>query len=93
MVKVIPPEGYLSKAVRKHFDDLKNAPNRDPKFKSALEFARRCHEKYEDGTLEEPAKKRFRSEGAGRKVVAPEFRDQIFEWFIGKIIFFGTFIR
>ena len=30
----------------------------------------------------EPPKKRFRAEGAGRKPQAPEFRDQLFEWFI-----------
>ena len=87
-VKDLPREGYVSKAVRGYFKNLKNMPSTDQKFKNALRYAQRClkiyeHQKQNDAIEEEPSKKRFRSEGAGRKAQAPEVRDALFEWFIG----------
>ena len=83
-----PKEGYVSKAVREHFKNLKDLPSSDPKFQKAVQFARRSHFKFEDCDsnksefIGEPSKKRFRAEGAGRRAQAPEFRDALFEWFI-----------
>ena len=37
--------------------------------------------------LEEPPSKRYRLSGAGPKLRAPEIRDELFQWFIGKQIF------
>ena len=87
MVDSKPPEGFYSKALREYFKDLKNLPSSDPRFKRANEYARRAYEKYGNPDSQEdfePSKKRFRSEGAGRKTHAPEFRNELFEWFIGK---------
>ena len=88
MVLKTPKEGFLAKAVREHFKDLKSASYKDDKFKKALSFARRCYYSYGNPNaldeVGEPPKKRFRSEGGGRKSQAPEFRDALFEWFIGK---------
>ena len=81
MVQKIPTEGYLAKAVRHYYDDLKEIPGRDPKMLKAKQLARRAFDSQEKFD-EEPSKKKFRLEGAGRKAVAPEFRDELFEWFI-----------
>ena len=80
-----PKEGYATKAVRKYYKDLKDLPSTDKRLKSAIEFARRSFAKYgnSENIEEEPSKKRFRSEGGGRKAHAPEFRDELYEWFIG----------
>ena len=37
-----------------------------------------------DGEHSEQSKKRFRKIGGGRKAAAPEIRDSLFTWFIGK---------
>ena len=89
-VQKAPKEGYVSKAVRQYYSNLKNMPSTDQRFKTALVYAKRCMDKYEESgdldEFEEPSKKRFRSEGAGRRVHAPDFRDLVFEWFIGKLV-------
>ena len=89
MVKTKSRDGFYSKAVREYFDDLKNEPSSSSKMRNAIIHARRAYEKFGDSAdieveVEEPSKKRFRSHGAGRKSQAPEFRDELFEWFIGK---------
>ena len=80
-----PREGFYAKAVREFYSDLKTAHYSDEKFKKALAYATRSFNAYrnEDG---EPSKKRFRIEGGGRKAHALEFRDMLFEWFIGKSV-------
>ena len=87
MVRIIPKEGWMSKAVREYFKDLKDTPSADQKFKNAVRYGWRCYTKYGKSKtaidFEEPLKKRRRSEGGGRKTHAPEFRDTLFEWFIG----------
>ena len=96
MVDTKPKEGFISKAIREYFSDLKTISSLDQKFRNAHEYARRCYQKY--GNLDDlddvissgPSKKRCRAEGGGRKSHAPEFRDWLFEWFIGKV--FGIFI-
>ena len=56
----------------------------DNNHRKALNFAKRCHEKYlnDEFVDEEPSKKRFRESGGGRKYKAPEVRESMFEWFI-----------
>ena len=72
-----PPGGYFTKAVREFFDNMKTVPTTDPRFKSALEYARRSYDSFgnpEDSELlDEPSKKRFIREGAGRKAQDPDF--------------------
>ena len=89
IVETNPSVGFVSKAVREYYSDMKTKKSTDPEFLKAKSYARRCFETYGDAeslddlaSREEPAKKRFRAEGAGRKPQAPEFRDQLFEWFI-----------
>ena len=87
MVENRPREGFISKAVRGYYKNLKTISWKDQKFKNASEFARRCHDiflNYDECEVVEPSKNRFRCEGGGRKAQAPEFRDMLFEWFIGK---------
>ena len=101
MVRSIPKEGFVSKAVRKYYKNLEKVPSSDNNFKNALYMARRAYNQFEnpdskddDDSFESgpSAKKRFRREGAGRKCLAPEFRDLLFEWFIGKLSFCNIFI-
>ena len=83
-----PKEGYLSKAVRGHFRNLKKLPSSDQKLVNAVQYARRCYDVYTKNArfdAEEPSKKRCRREGGGRKAQAPEFRDSLYQWFIGKL--------
>ena len=79
MVTKTPKEGFISKAVRKHFVDMKSRSCSDPDFLRAIWFARRCYNSYKTyGDEGEPSelKKRKRNEGSGRKTLAPEFRDE-----------------
>lgn len=93
-----PREGFYSKAVRSHFKNLKNVASSDPKLIKAIHVARRAYEKYGecksiDDLEEGPSKKRFRSEGAGRKTQALEFRDELYQWFIDvRGVLKGTFL-
>ena len=79
-----PKDGYLSKAIRHHYSDLEKAPSSDPNFKRALSLGKRSHDFYlNHDPNETPSKKRFKSDGAGRKTVAVDVRLRLFEWFIG----------
>jgi hypothetical protein len=83
-----PKEGFVSKAVREFFPSVVQLKAGDKKMEQARSFANRCYGTFKrkrdlgiDG--EEPnAKKRYRSEGAGRKAVAPEVREAAFQWFV-----------
>ena len=84
-VKRTPKEGFHAKAIRSHFEDLKDKHHNDKEFKSACEFSSRClalYEKSLDGEVGATHAKRVRVEGAGRKAKATDFRDELFEWFI-----------
>ena len=65
-IQTVPKEGFLSKAVREHFPDLRTAKSSDPKLKCAISLARRCYENREK-LEQEPSKHKFRCAGAGRK--------------------------
>ena len=86
-----PKEGYKSRAVRAFFPSLKDTPATHPKFKQAVSLANRCFESrkrgrdLDDDFHESPSKnmkKAFREQGGGRKPIAPEVRQAVFEWFI-----------
>lgn len=75
-------EGYIAKAVRSHFDDLKDLPNSNLHFQAARKFAERCFKDYKNPETEEFDKKRFRKPGAGRKTQALDVREGLFGWFV-----------
>ena len=89
IVETNPSVGFVSKAVREYYSDIKHKKATDSEFLKAKSYARRCFESYknaesldDNAEKEGPANKRFRAEGAGRKTQAPDFRDQLFGWFI-----------
>ena len=90
MVNIIPKQGFMARAIREYYKDLEKVPHNDRTFQNALRHGWRCYNKYQQTSengleeFEEPSKKRFRKEGGGKKAHAPEFRDSLFEWFIGK---------
>ena len=81
-------EGPISKALRQFYVDLKDKTHEDKDFNRAWQMAKRCLKKYENPKYlydgDTPLTKRYRSSGAGRKAAAPEIRDSLFEYFIGK---------
>ena len=89
----MPKESYVSKAVRHFYADLKHAQSSSQEFKKAYNMVNRAFQDFEKGKLEpehileEPPSKRYRLSGAGPKLRAPEIRDELFQWFIGKQIF------
>ena len=84
-VESFPQQGYIAKAVREFYSDLKTAKNSDRDFDCAVKMAQRCFESLKRRQLEPdagPAKKKFRQSGGGRKSKAPELRDELFQWFL-----------
>ena len=78
-----PKHGYLTKAVRSFYSNLRNAESDSQETKKACKLAKRCYEKLERGDFEDgTSSKKFRSSGGGRKSRAPEVRDALFQWFI-----------
>ena len=78
-----PREGYLAKAVRKVYADLRDTKNDDPNFENAVKYAKRWYDNLENGTLAETSNpKKFRAAGAGRKVRAPEAKEALWDWFV-----------
>ena len=84
-----PHEGFIARAVREFYDDLKDVKHDDPKFTAAVKLGKRCHqnliEREEAGEIMEPtcSKSKYRKEGDGRKVTVPKVRKALFEWFVG----------
>ena len=83
-VPVKPKQGFIVAAVREFYTDLSKVKHDNPNLVKALKFAKRCYGKYlaNDFEGEEPLKKSFRENGAGRKCNAHEVREAMFEWFI-----------
>ena len=82
-VPIIPKGGFVAKAVRNFYSDLKDVRNDDENFDRALKLAKRSYQeidKLRDGSTHEPKKKR--AFGGGRKVKAPEVKEALFNWFI-----------
>ena len=85
--KPTPREGYLARAVRTFYSDLKNIKHDDPNLKSAIKLGKRCYEDMmkKEKTCEietQPSKTKYRKTGGGRKVTIPDVRQALFEWFI-----------
>ena len=84
-----PTTGYLSKAIRHQYPDLKNVPSEDKTFKRALSLGKRSYDYYKKcierpDDIESPSNKRFKIDGGGRKTKAVDVRARLFQWFIGK---------
>ena len=78
-VPIKPKQGFLATAVSEFYSDLADVKHADNNLSKALNFAKRCHEKYlnDESVDEEPSKKRFRESGGGRKCKASEVREAI----------------
>ena len=82
-VQDTPKQGYLTKAVRSFYVNLKDALSDSQEMKNACKVAKRCYEKLENGDFEDGvSRKKFRSLGGGRKARAVEVREELFQWFI-----------
>ena len=78
-------QGYVARAVREFYTDLKNAKHDDPRLSKAMKMASRAVKRKCDdpaGLETTSSKKSFRATGGGRKVTYPEVRIRLFEWFI-----------
>ena len=79
-------EGYVSKALRMYYCNLKTLPSNDKEFLKARHMASRAFQEFqkqkENPTVEKPKRHRYRASGAGPKQKAPNVRDALFEWFI-----------
>ena len=83
-VPIKPKQGFLATAVREFFSGLADVKHHDNNLSNALNFAKRCHEKYlnDEFVDEKPSKKRFCESGGGRKCKALEVREAMFKWFV-----------
>ena len=82
-VPIKPSTGFIAKAVRQFYGDLKDAKNNDVDFVRAVKLASRSYNEID--SLRDPSScppKKVRSQGAGRKRKAPEVRISLFNWFI-----------
>ena len=83
----MPAEGYVSRAVRDFYPDLKSKKHNDPQLAAAVKLGKRCYDAAlkaeQDEEITTPAlKSKYRQPGAGRKRVAPEVRQALYDWFI-----------
>ena len=67
-VPLKPKQGFLATAVREFYSGFADVKHDDNNPSKALNFAKRCHEKYLNDEFidEEPSQKRFRENGGGR---------------------------
>ena len=85
--KPIPREGYIARAVRDFYPDLRNVKHNDPNLQAAVKLGKRCHEQLlnSESTCEinvGPSKSKYRKPGAGRRTTIPDVREALFDWFI-----------
>lgn len=81
----LPQEGYIARAVREYYSDLKDLKHDNPVLVKAIKLGKRCYERQSQDAVEvsaPPAKSKFRQPGGGRKSVAPEVRGALYDWFI-----------
>ena len=81
--------GFLAKAAREVFPELKEVKHDHPELQNAVKLAKRALEILEKKTTEDDddsqpssSKKRCREEGGGRKKKVPGVRLALFDWFI-----------
>ena len=85
--KPIPREGYIARAVRDFYPDLRNVKHNDPNLQAAVKLGKRCHEQLlnSESTCKinvGPSKSKYRKPGAGRRTTIPDLREALFNWFI-----------
>ena len=85
--KPILREGYIARAVRDFYPDLRNVKHNDPNLQAAVKLGKRCHEQLlnSKNTCEinvGPSKSKCRKPGAGRRTTKPDVREALFDWFI-----------
>ena len=81
----IKKQGFVARACRDFYVDLKHVKHNDPQLEKAIKLANRAVKRLLDDPAEleiTTSKKKFRAAGGGRKVICPEVRVQAFEWFI-----------
>ena len=75
-VKDAPKQGYLAKAVRSFYVNLKDVLSNSEEMKNACKVGKSCYGKLDNGDFEDGvSRKTFRSLGGGRKTRAVEFFD------------------
>ena len=82
-VPIKPSTGFIGKAVRQFYGDLKDAENNDVDFVCAVKYALSSYNEID--SLRDPSScppKKVRAQGAGRKRKAPELRIRLSNWFI-----------
>ena len=73
-----PKDGYVARAFRQFYHNLKDKKWSEDTFRKAVSFASRSYEQFKTGATDsmelestgEPSKKRFRAAGGGRKAQA-----------------------
>ena len=86
--KPIPREGYIARAVRGFYPDLRNVEHDDPNLQAVVKLGKRCHEQLlnSESTCKinvGPSKSKYRKPWAGRRTIIPDVREALFDWFIG----------
>ena len=82
-VSIKPSTGFIAKALRQFYGDLKDAKNNDAEFVRAVKLATCSYNEID--SLRDPSScppKKARAQGAGRQRIAPEVRIGLFNWFI-----------
>ena len=84
--KPIPREGYVARAARDFYPDLRNVKH-DPNLQAAVKLGKRCHEQLlnSESTCKinvGPSKSKYRKPGAGRRTTKPDVREALFDRFI-----------
>ena len=78
-------QGYVARACRDFYSDLKFVKHDDPQLDKAIKMAKRAVKRVREDPAEleiTNSKRRFRAAGGGRKVIFPEVRAQAFEWYV-----------
>ena len=82
-VPIKPSTGFITKALRQFYGDLKDAKNNDAEFVRAVKLAACSYNEID--SLRDPSScppKKARAQGARRQRKAPEVRIGLFNWFI-----------
>ena len=75
-----PLEGYIAKAVREFYSDLKNVKHDNPDLKAAFKFGKRCCNQLDSDDISiESSRSRYRKAGGERKITFPEVRDALLD--------------
>ena len=81
----MPRGGYVARAVREFYSDLKDIKHDNPTLIKALKLGKRCLnqvEADEDSVTAPPSKSKYRQTGGGRKLTTPDVRQVLFQWFL-----------